>query len=108
MAVEMWPQRGATSEQIGAAIRGLARLCPPLTPTEDSLGPLPGPGLPLLTPSPLDRIPLLGRARGALHRLAIFYSERRQRELLAVIRADRARIRRLEAEIDQSHRNTSA
>lgn len=108
MAVEVWPQRGATSEQIGAAIRGLARLCPPLTPTEDSLGPLPGPGQPLLTPSPLDRIPLLGRARGALHRLAIFYSERRQRELLAVIRADRARIRRLEVAIAQSHRKTSA
>ncbi len=108
MAVEVWPRRGATSEQIGAAVRGLARLCPPLSPMEDSLGVLPDPGQPLLTPSPLDRIPLLGRARSALHRLAIFYSERRQRELLAVLRADRARIRRLEAEIAQSHRNPSA
>lgn len=108
MAVELWPQRGATDEQIGAALRGLARLCPPLSPMEDNLGPFPGPGLPLLTPSPLDRIPLLGRARGALHRLAIFYSERRQRELLAVIRADRARIRHLEAEIAQSHKSASA
>ena len=108
MAVALWQERGATSEQMGAAIRGLARLCPPLTPMEDSLGELPGPGLPLLTPSALDRIPLLGRARGALHRLAIFYSERRQRELLAVIRADREHIRRLEAEIAQSHEKASA
>ena len=108
MAVEVWPQRGATSEQLEAAMRGLARLCPPLAPLADGLGDLPSPEAPFLTPSPLDRIPLLGRARRALHRLAIFYSERRQRELLAVIRADRARIRRLEAEIAQSHRNTSA
>lgn len=108
MAVDLWPQRGATSEQIDAAVRGLARLCPPLSPMEETLGALPDSGQPLLTPSPLDRIPLLGRMRAALHRLAIFYSERRQRELLAVIRADRAYIRRLEAEIAQSHRNPSA
>lgn len=108
MAVEVWPQRGATSEQIGAAVRGLARLCPPLSPMEDSLGPLPDSGLPLLTPSSLDRIPLLGRVRSALHRLAIFYSERRQRQLLAIIRSDRARIRRLEAEIAQSSGNPPA
>lgn len=108
MAIQLWRQRGATSEQLDAAILGLAQLCPPLSPTENSLGPLPDSGLPLLTPSPLDRIPLLGRVRRSLHQLAIFYSERRQRELLAVIRADRARIRRLEAEIAQSHRNTSA
>ena len=108
MAIELWPQRGATSDQLGAAVRGLAQLCPPLLPIEDALDDLPDPALPLLTPSPLDRIPLLNRARRSLHQLALFYSERRQRELLAVLRADRARIRRLEAEIAQSRTSTPA
>ena len=112
MAVELWQARDATSEQMEAAIRGLAQLCPPRTSFEDRLGELPQPGLPLLTPSRLDHIPflgpILGRARGALHQLAIFYSERRQRELLAVIRADRACIRRLEEEIAQSQKSASA
>lgn len=108
MAVELWLPRGATNQQLNSAMRCLAQLCPPLAPMEDGLGDLPSPEAPFLTPSPLDRIPLLGRARGALHRLAIFYSERRQRELVSVIRTDRARIRRLEAEIAQFHQNLSA
>ncbi|MFZ1756835.1 MAG: hypothetical protein WAU10_24000, partial [Caldilineaceae bacterium] len=58
-----------------------------------------------LTPSPVDRIPLLGAARRGLHQLTIFYAERRQRELLAVIENQRAAIQRLEGEIALSQAN---
>ncbi|MBI3957878.1 MAG: glycosyltransferase family 2 protein [Chloroflexi bacterium] len=99
MAFHLWRARGEDAERIAQAIAGLSQLCPPL---EAGLGPpadIPRPGEPLLTPSPLDRLPVLGEARRALHQLVIFYSERRQQELLSLIQTDREYIRRLETEI---------
>lgn len=106
MALSLWQGRGATDAEISAAAAGLAALCPrPNPPLPTSLFPreqeIPAPAPPTLTPSRLDGIPLLGPARRGLHRLAIFYSERRQRELLALARGQQATIRRMRAEIDR-------
>jgi GT2 family glycosyltransferase len=111
MLFELWQAQGETNERIARAIHGLAQLCPPLQASpnparqegtrQDSKrrGDLPGPGKPMLTPSPLDGIPLLGRLRRVLHQLVIFYSERRQRQLLAAIQEEREYMQRLEEEI---------
>lgn len=92
MLYALWRERGETDALIGQAMAGLARLCPPPQPAATHPTAAPPVATPFLAPSPLDRLPLLGRARRALHQLVIFYSERRQRELLA-------HIRRLEEEI---------
>ncbi len=103
-----WGMRGESAAQIGEAMAGLARLCPPLMAAQPTAsahsGSIPAPGKPLLAPSRLDRLPLLGTVRRAVHRLAIFYSERRQRELLGLIRQDRAYIQQLEAEVSRLQR----
>ena len=98
MALDLWPQRGATAEEMDGAIAGLLALCPRLAPPRPGDEGMPASARPLLTPSRLDRIPLLGRARRALHQLAIFYAERRQRELLALIDQQQETIRRLRAQ----------
>lgn len=96
MLYGLWRERGESEEQISRALAGLARLCPPPQPAVGERAALPPP-MPFLAPSPLDRLPLLRRARRALHQLVIFYSERRQRELLAHIRQLEAEIARLQA-----------
>jgi len=107
MVLELWQARGEADDSIPAAIEGLARLCPPLAVTEQSRDGIPAPGSPLLAPSPLDRLPLLRRARRALHQLVIFYDERRQRELRAMIEREQEHIRRLEAEIVRLQKKTA-
>ncbi len=100
MLFALWPEWGATGENIRQAVNGLGQLYPrPAATRALSAVGMRAPGQPLLAPSPLDRLPLLRRMRRALHRLVIFYSERRQRELLALIQTDREYIRRLETEI---------
>ncbi len=108
MAFEMWQARGESNDLIAQASAGLARLCPPLQAAERGSADIPAPSQPLLVPSALDRLPLWGRLRRSLHQLAIFYSERRQRELLSLIQKDREYIRRLEAEIALLQRKLSA
>ncbi|MCL4832186.1 MAG: glycosyltransferase family 2 protein [Caldilineaceae bacterium] len=98
MVLELWHSPAATDEIRERAILSLCRLCPPLTPATPPAQRIPPPGQPLLTPSPLDRIPLLGRLRRGLHQLAIFYAERRERELLALLEDQQEAIDRLQKE----------
>lgn len=95
MAFALWRERGESDALLGQALTGLAALCPPPQRAGERVAP--SAPTPFLAPSPLDRLPLLGRARRALHQLVIFYSERRQRELLAHIRQLEAEIARLQA-----------
>lgn len=99
MAFDLWRARGENVERIAQVITGLSQLCPPLEAETLSTADIPRPGEPLLTPSRLDRLPFLRGMRRALHRLVIFYSERRQRALLSLMQTDREYIQRLEAEI---------
>jgi len=107
MLFDLWQARGEENELIARAMRGLAALCPPLQPTGGHASPLPAPGEPMLVPSPLDRLPLLGRLRRGLHQLVIFYSERRQRALLSALQEDREYIQRLEEKVTQLSRKLS-
>lgn len=102
MTLDLWPRRGATAEEVNGAVAGLLALCPPLAPPRSEEEGIPAPTQPLLTPSRLDGVPLLGRARRALHQLALFYAERRQRELLALIAQQQETIRRLQAENERT------
>ena len=108
MAFALWQERGTSNDLIALASAGLARLCPPLQAMESARADIPAPSQPLLVPSALDRLPLWRRLRRSLHQLAIFYSERRQRELLSLIQKDREYIQRLEAEIALLQRKLSA
>jgi len=99
MAFDLWQTRGEGTPLIAQAVAGLSQLCPPLAAGAQSTADIPRPGDPLLTPSPLDRLPLLRRMRRALHQLVIFYSQRQQQELLSLLQSDREYIQRLEEEI---------
>ncbi len=61
------------------------------------------PASPVLTPTPWERTPLVGplihRLRRSLHQLAIFYADRRQRELLSLAEELANRVEELEQEL---------
>lgn len=107
MLCTIWSARGEGHDFIAQALHGLNRLCPPLAFTGGRPGDLPSPGQPLLAPSRLDGIPLLGRLRRSLHQLVLFYSERRQRQLLSVLQAEQEYIQRLEEELALLRRSVS-
>lgn len=121
MVVDLWQAR-ATADQIRRAAAGLQALYAPppfhisvdksvdkWDRDVDKMAPA-VPVRPILTPSPWERVPVLGplwgRLRRALHRLVIFYVERRESRLAGLVHDQAEQIARLQAELAQLRRET--